>query len=109
MSLIINTWLLLPPDRLLVSLLNVICDDSPSILLFNLLKNSKHLFLVDDEALYAVPDSYAYIEKYNAETGVLEERLDLSSVPFIKGNIQYAESQAVANNSYFIHVMDACL
>lgn len=74
-----------------------------------MLKNSKHLFLVDDEALYAVPDSYAYIEKYNAETGALEERLDLSSVPFIKGNIQYAESQSVANNSYFIYVMDACL
>lgn len=73
------------------------------------LKNSKHLFLEDDETLYAVPDSYPYIEKYNGQTGVLEELLDLSSVPIINENIQYVESQTVANNSYFIYVMDACL
>ena len=74
-----------------------------------IIKNSKHLFLDDDGMLYAVSDSYSYVEKYNSQTGVLEELLDLSSVPFIKENIQYAESQKVDNNSYFIYVMDACL
>lgn len=73
-----------------------------------IVKNDRHFFL-NDGMLYAVPDAYSFVERYNIKTGVLEESLDISDVPFVKENIQYAESQKVDDDSYFIYVMDACL
>ena len=72
-------------------------------------KNSKHFLSVNNEMLYAVSEAYPLVDKYDMKSGALKESLDISNVFFIKENLEFAASQNLDPNSFFVHVTDACL
>lgn len=72
-------------------------------------KNSKHFLSGNNGMLYAVSEAYPLVDKYDMKSGALKESLDISNVFFIKENLEFAASQNLDPNSFFVHVTDACL
>ena len=73
-----------------------------------LLRNNRNLH-PHPTGCYAVPEVQPYVERYDSESLVLRERLDLSETEPYKNNLAFAASKGYSEKSFYTYTSDSYL